>query len=148
MKFTNDRPFADPDKAARRQKQHAHAFEPVRMAGSTSRNSTALSCSAIKGRRRNTRRALIVPLAWAGWKFTSRPCASSWLGRLFSRRLWSISSSLLSWPSQLVLRRFWSIRIGTQRSAKGSLSLVKCRETRGVGMTFENKVAFAVLRLM
>ena len=29
MKFTNDRPFADPDKAARRQKQHAHAFEPV-----------------------------------------------------------------------------------------------------------------------
>ena len=25
--------------------------------------------------------------------------ASSWLGQLFSRRLWSISSSLLSWPS-------------------------------------------------
>ena len=48
----------------------------------------------------------------------------------------------------LVLRRFWSIRIGTQRSAKGSFSLVKCRETRGVGMTIENKVAFAVLRLM
>jgi hypothetical protein len=29
MKFTNDRPFADPDKAARRLMQHAHAFEPV-----------------------------------------------------------------------------------------------------------------------
>ena len=29
MKLTNDRPFADPDKAARRLMQHAHAFEPV-----------------------------------------------------------------------------------------------------------------------
>ena len=29
MKLTTDRPFADPDKAARRLMQHAHAFEPV-----------------------------------------------------------------------------------------------------------------------
>ena len=29
MKFTTDRPFADPEKAARRLMQHAHAFEPV-----------------------------------------------------------------------------------------------------------------------
>ena len=29
MKYTTDRPFADPDKAARRLMQHAHAFEPV-----------------------------------------------------------------------------------------------------------------------
>jgi hypothetical protein len=29
MKLTTDRPFADPDKAARRQMQHAHEFEPV-----------------------------------------------------------------------------------------------------------------------
>ena len=29
MKFTNNRPFADPEKAARRLMQHAHAFEPV-----------------------------------------------------------------------------------------------------------------------
>ena len=29
MKFANDRPFADPEKAARRLMQHAHAFEPV-----------------------------------------------------------------------------------------------------------------------
>jgi hypothetical protein len=29
MKFTNDRPFADPDKAARRLMDHARAFEPV-----------------------------------------------------------------------------------------------------------------------
>ena len=29
MKFTTDRPFADPDKAARRLMDHAHAFEPV-----------------------------------------------------------------------------------------------------------------------
>jgi len=28
MKFTADRPFADPEKAARRLMQHAHAFEP------------------------------------------------------------------------------------------------------------------------
>jgi hypothetical protein len=29
MKFTNERPFADPDKAARRLMEHARAFEPV-----------------------------------------------------------------------------------------------------------------------
>jgi hypothetical protein len=29
MKFTTDRPFADPDKAARRLMEHARAFEPV-----------------------------------------------------------------------------------------------------------------------
>ena len=29
MKLTADRPFADPDKAARRLLEHAHAFEPV-----------------------------------------------------------------------------------------------------------------------
>jgi len=29
MKLTTDRPYADPDKAARRLMQHAHAFEPV-----------------------------------------------------------------------------------------------------------------------
>ena len=29
MKFTSDRPFADPDQAARRLMQNAHAFEPV-----------------------------------------------------------------------------------------------------------------------
>ena len=29
MKLTTDRPYADPEKAARRMMQHAHAFEPV-----------------------------------------------------------------------------------------------------------------------
>jgi len=29
MKLTTDRSFADPEKAARRLMQHAHAFEPV-----------------------------------------------------------------------------------------------------------------------
>ena len=29
MKFTTERPYSDPDKAARRLMQHAHAFEPV-----------------------------------------------------------------------------------------------------------------------
>jgi hypothetical protein len=29
MKLTADRPFADPEKAARRLMQHAHAFEPL-----------------------------------------------------------------------------------------------------------------------
>jgi hypothetical protein len=29
MKFTNERPFADPDKAARRLMEHPCAFEPV-----------------------------------------------------------------------------------------------------------------------
>jgi hypothetical protein len=30
MKLTADRPFADPEKAARRLLEHAHAFEPIR----------------------------------------------------------------------------------------------------------------------
>ena len=29
MKLTGDRPYADPEKAARRLMQHAHAFEPI-----------------------------------------------------------------------------------------------------------------------
>jgi len=29
MKLTTDRPFSDPEKAARRLMQHAHAFKPV-----------------------------------------------------------------------------------------------------------------------
>ena len=29
MKFTTDRPYSDPENAARRLMQHAHAFEPV-----------------------------------------------------------------------------------------------------------------------
>jgi hypothetical protein len=29
LKLTTDRPFADPDKAARRLLEHAHAFEPI-----------------------------------------------------------------------------------------------------------------------
>jgi hypothetical protein len=29
VKLTADRPFADPDKAARRLLEHAHAFEPI-----------------------------------------------------------------------------------------------------------------------
>ena len=29
MKYVNDRPFADPDNAARRLMEHARAFEPV-----------------------------------------------------------------------------------------------------------------------
>jgi hypothetical protein len=29
MKYTADRPYSDPDKAARRLMQHAHAFEPI-----------------------------------------------------------------------------------------------------------------------
>ena len=29
MKFTGDRPYSDPEKAARRLMEHAHAFEPT-----------------------------------------------------------------------------------------------------------------------
>ena len=29
LKLTADRPFANPDKAARRLLEHAHAFEPI-----------------------------------------------------------------------------------------------------------------------
>ena len=54
MKYTIDRPFAEPDKAARRLLEHAHAFQPTKMAASISKNSMARSCSATKERRRNT----------------------------------------------------------------------------------------------
>jgi hypothetical protein len=33
MKYTADRPFADPEKAARRLMEHARAFEPVQDGG-------------------------------------------------------------------------------------------------------------------
>ena len=29
MKYAGDRPYSDPEKAARRLMQHAHAFEPI-----------------------------------------------------------------------------------------------------------------------
>ena len=60
MKFTSDRPSADPDKAARRLWSRAPSSRR-RMAGSTSRRSTARSCS--------TRRALQQSL----WLAVSRP---------------------------------------------------------------------------
>ena len=68
MKYTTERPFADPEKAARRLMQHGHAFEPVQDGRIYIQK---LSGPFLFGDRRNTRRASIARLAWAGWKFTT-----------------------------------------------------------------------------
>ena len=70
MKFATDRPFADPEKAARRLMEHAHAFEPMQDGRIYIEKLNGPFLSATRARRRNTRRASIAPLAWAGWKFT------------------------------------------------------------------------------
>jgi hypothetical protein len=70
MKYTVERLYADPEKAARCLMQHAHAFEPVQDGRINIEKSTARSCSATRRRRRNTRPASNARLRWAGWKFT------------------------------------------------------------------------------
>jgi hypothetical protein len=61
MRFTIDRPYSDPDKAARRLMKHARAFEPMQDGrASTSKCSTVRSCSEIRAR------LLSMPLASIG----------------------------------------------------------------------------------
>jgi hypothetical protein len=68
MKYAAERPFAEPEKAARRLLEHAHAFEPIQDGRIYIEKLNALSCSATKARPRN-----IAPpkalLNEAGWKF-------------------------------------------------------------------------------
>ena len=67
MKFVADRPWSDPEKAARKLLEIANAAEAVQdTAGSISRRSTGRSCSARKPRRPNTGPASIWRFAW-GW---------------------------------------------------------------------------------
>ena len=148
MKFTNDRPFADPDKAARRQKQHAHAFEPVQDGRIYIEKLNGPFLFGDKGTPAEYAAGLDRAIS-LGWLEIHEPALRFFMARptFFEAPLeYFLFFAFLA--IALVLRCFWSIRIGPQRSAKGSFSLVKCRETRGVGMTFEIKVAFAVLRLM
>jgi hypothetical protein len=57
MKLTTDRPFADPEKAARRLMQHAHAFEVVQDGRIYIEKLNGPFCSAIKAPRRSTSQA-------------------------------------------------------------------------------------------
>jgi hypothetical protein len=54
MKYATDRPFADPEKAARKIVEIANATEAVQDAAFTSRRSTARSCSLKAAAQRNT----------------------------------------------------------------------------------------------
>jgi hypothetical protein len=66
LKLTADRPFADPDKAARRLLEHAHAFEPVQEGRIISRRSTGLSCLATRARPGSTSAGLELAVT-RGW---------------------------------------------------------------------------------
>jgi hypothetical protein len=57
MKYTGDRPFADPEKSARRLMQHAHAFEVVQD-GRIYVEDQRRSYPATRARLPNIRRAL------------------------------------------------------------------------------------------
>ena len=52
MKYAGDRPYSDPDKAARRLMQHAQAFEPIQDGRIyIEKLNGAVPVSATKGRR-------------------------------------------------------------------------------------------------
>jgi len=70
MKYTVERLYADPEKAARCLMQHAHAFEPVQDGRINIEKLNGPFLFGDKGRRRNTRPASNARLRWAGWKFT------------------------------------------------------------------------------
>ena len=70
MKYTAERPYSDPNKAARRLLEHAQAFEPIQEGRIYIEKLNGPFLFGDKGRRRNTRRPSIAPLAWAGWNFT------------------------------------------------------------------------------
>jgi len=55
MKFKSDRPFADPELAARKIIELANAVEPVQDAAFTSRRSTGRSYFSSRARRPNIR---------------------------------------------------------------------------------------------
>jgi hypothetical protein len=67
MKLTNDRPFADPEKAARRLMQHAHAFEVVQDGRIYIEKVNGRSCTSIEAHPKNMRRASRSPSNAAGW---------------------------------------------------------------------------------
>ena len=66
MKFTTDRPFADPEKAARRLMQHAPAFEPVEDGRIYIEKINAPILFGNKGTPANMRRASTARLPSAG----------------------------------------------------------------------------------
>ena len=64
MKYVNDRPFADPEKAARKLLEIANTVEAIQRTGaSISRRSTGRFCFSTRGRLRNTRLGLIAQIA-------------------------------------------------------------------------------------
>ena len=70
MKLTADRPYSDPETAARRLLEHAHAFEPIQEGRIYIEKLNGPFLFGDRVRRRNMRRASITRLAWAGWNFT------------------------------------------------------------------------------
>ena len=67
MKFTTDRPFADPEKAARRLMEHARAFEPVQDGRIyIEKINGAVPVRSIRAHRKSMRRASRSPSNAAG----------------------------------------------------------------------------------
>ena len=54
MKYATDRPYSDPEKAARRLMGHAQAFEPIQEGRIYIEKINGPSCSATRARPRNT----------------------------------------------------------------------------------------------
>ena len=71
MKYTAERPYSDPDKAARRLMQHAQAFEPIQDGRIYIEKLNGPFLSGDKGTPAEYAAASSARLAWAGWKSTT-----------------------------------------------------------------------------
>ena len=71
MKFTTDRPYSDPEKAAHRLIQHAHAFETMQDGRIYIEKLNGPFLSGDKGTPAEYAAASSARLAWAGWKSTT-----------------------------------------------------------------------------
>jgi hypothetical protein len=92
MKLTADRPFADPEKAARRLMDHARAFEPVQDGRIYIEKINGPFLFGTRAHRQSIGRGSTAPLRWAGWRSTgaalssasrkaARTCSRDCLGR-------------------------------------------------------------------
>ena len=70
MKYTTDRPYSDPEKAARRLMQHAQAFEPIQDGRIYIEKLNGPFLFGDKGTPAEYAAGLERAISWAGWKFT------------------------------------------------------------------------------
>ena len=70
MKYATERPFADPEKAARRLMEHAHAFEPIQDGRICIEKLNGPFLFGDQGTPRNTAPACNSPSPGVGWNCT------------------------------------------------------------------------------